>query len=184
MCIPVAMAALGIGGTAATTVAGSTAAAATVGSTLSTIGTAVSIGSALMQGIVGYQSAKAQSDAIDSQMKTEAQLNATKEQRARAEFRSQIAQQRAELAARGVQLDSVTAVMLGQTAAAEMSFESQAIRSDGQARQVELSASKAAAKADGVLSLIKGGASAAGTFVKAAPDIWPGFMDKRVGGLT
>lgn len=178
MCIPAALGLLGLGGA---TAAGATAGAATIGSTLSTIGTVVSIGGALAQGIAGMQAGKANAAAIDQQRRTEAQLSATEDQRRRLQMNSQIAQQRAELAGSGVTLDSVTAVMLGQTAAKEMSFESQTVRSGAQARDQELSSASRAARAEGTQSLLKGGFSAAGTLLKAAPDIWPGFMDKRVG---
>lgn len=185
MCIPAAFAALGplFGGTTAAGAAAgaATAGAATVGSSLATLGTVVSIGGALAQGIAGMQASKASAAAIRQQQQTEVQLNATEDQRRRAQMNSQISQQRAELAARGITLDSVTAVMLGQTAAKELSFESQATRAGGQARQQELSAQERAVRAEGTQSLLKGGFSAAGTLLKAAPDIWPGFMDKRVG---
>lgn len=182
MCIPTALAAIGLGGaTAGATAAGATAAATTVAGTLQTIGTVVSIGGALAQGIAGYQASKANVAAIEAQKKTEAQITAIKDQRTRAIMQGQIAQQRAELAARNVSMDSVTAIMLGQTAAQEMSFESQSIRSTGTARQTELTAAQTAAKADGFSSLLRGTTTAAGSFLNAAPDIWPGFMDKRVG---
>jgi hypothetical protein len=148
---------------------------------LATLGTVVSIGGALAQGIAGANVAKANAAAIEQQRRTEAQLSAVEDQRRSAQMRSQISQQRAELAARGITLDSVTAVMLGQTAAKEMSFESQSVRSGAQARDQELTSSARAARAEGTQALLKGGFSAAGTLLKAAPDIWPGFMDKRVG---
>lgn len=178
MCIPVIMTALGLG--TAATATGAIAAAATTASTLSTIGTLVSIGGALAQGIAGMSAAKQQAAAIEDQKKTEAALTATQDQRQRAKFNSAIRQQTAELAARGIQLDSVTAIALGQTAAQEMSFESQATRAGGDARQRELTAEQRAARARGVSSMLKGTFSAAGTLLSAAPDLWPGFM--RGGG--
>lgn len=182
MCIPAAFAALAPvfgGGAAAATAAGATAAAGTAAagaSTLATLGTIFSVGGALIQGVTGLQAANAQVDAIEGQAKTEAQLAATEDQRRRGVMMGQIAQQRAELAARGVTLDSPTAIMLGQTAAQEMSFESQAVRSGGMARQAELSSSATQARAAGVSSMLKGGFTAAGSLLTAAPDLWPGFM--------
>lgn len=185
MCNPAFLGLLGAGGaaTAGATAAGAVAGASTIGSTLATLGTVVSIGGALVQGISGMRAANANAAAIDQQRKTEVQLSAVEDQRRRAQMNSQISQQRAELAARGVSLDSVTAVMLGQTAAKEMSFESQAVRSGAQARDQELSSAASAARAEGTQAMLKGGFSAAGKFLTAAPDIWPGFMDRRVGGL-
>ncbi len=174
MCLPGALAALGMGGAA--TAAGATAAATTAASTLSTIGTILSVGGTLYQGISGMQAANANAAAIEAQRRDEAQLNAVQDQRTRQKMASQIATQRAELAARGVQLDSVTAMMLGQTAARELSFESQSIRTTGVARDRELSASARAARAQGASSLLRGVISAAGDLVTAAPEIWPGFM--------
>lgn len=181
MCTPAVLGFLIPGGAAAATAAGATAAAATIGATLQTVGTIVGIGGALYQGIAGAKAAKEQSKAIQAQMKTEAQLTAVQDQRTREQFKAAIAQQRADLAARGVSLDSPTAILLGQTAAQELSFESQSIRSSGSARQVELSAADRAARADRATSVLKGFFSAAGTALKAAPDIWPGLSDLRLG---
>ncbi|MDD8024266.1 MAG: hypothetical protein PHX82_14290 [Paracoccaceae bacterium] len=128
---------------------------------------------------MGYQAASSQAALIGEQKRIEAQMTTVQDNRARAAFRSQIAQQRAELAARGVQMDSPTAIMLGQVAAKEMSFESQSIRATGQARQTELSYSQAAARAEATSSLLKGTFSAADKVLTAAPDLWPG-MNTRV----
>lgn len=184
MCNPAFLAPLlgGAGATAAgATAAAGTAAAAGAGiaGTLQTIGTIVSIGGAIAQGIGGLNAANEQAAAIADQRKTEAQLTITEDMRSRQKFMAQIEQQRAELAARGVQLDSVTAVSLGQTAAKEMSFGSQAIRAGGAARDRELSAAQKAAKAQGASSMLKGVFSAAGGLLTAAPDLWPGFEKKQ-----
>ena len=156
----------------AATATGAVAAA----STLQTIGTLVSIGGALVQGAAGMRAANQQVAAIAEQKRTEAQLTAVQDQRQRAKFASAIATQRAELAARGVQLDSVTAIALGQTAAQEMSFESQATRSGGAARQRELTAEQRMAKAQGLSSMLKGTFSAASSLLTAAPDLRPGLL--------
>ena len=176
MCILGILPALGLGGAATATAAGAAAGAATAASTLSTIGTLISVGGALYQGISGASAARQQSKAIEAQKQTEAQLNASQDQRQRAKFGTAMAQLRAETAARGVTLDSVTAVALGRTAAQEMSFESQATRVGGVARQQELTADQRMARAQGLSSMLKGTFSAAGTVLNAAPDLWPGFM--------
>ena len=140
MCLPAMMAALGAGGaTAAGATAAGATAAATTASTLQTVGAAVAIGGSIFSGLQGMAAANAQADLIEEQAAIEAQLNATEDQRSRLKFQAQMRQQFAELAARGVGLDSPTAVMLGQTAAQEMSFGSQAVRAEGAARQAELS---------------------------------------------
>ena len=172
MCILGLGALAGIGGA---TAAGATAAAGLAG-TLSTIGTIIGIGGTLYQGIAGAQAGRAQAAEIEATRVTEAQLTATQDARQRAKMSSAIRQQSAELLARGVQLDSPTAVALGQTAAQELSFDSQAIRSGGVARDRELSGQKRLALASGKLSALKGKIGAAGQFLTAAPDIWPGLQ--------
>lgn len=177
MCGPQALAFLGVGAGGATA-AGATAAAATAGGAAAGgigLGTALAAGGSLLQGVMGLQAANAQKRALQQQADTEAQLTAVKDQRTRAQFMQAIAKQRAELAARNVTLNSPTAIALGQAAAQEMSFESQAIRSDGAARQAELSAAQRAAGWQGVSSVLRGTFSAAGSLLQAAPDLWPGF---------
>lgn len=174
MCFPAMFAALGVGGGAAATAAGATSLA-------STIGTVLSIGGSVIGGIQGKQAADAQAAAIGQQRETEAKLTAVQDQRTRAAMMTQIAQQRAELAARGVTLDSPTAMALGQSAAQELSFESQSIRSGGVARDQELSASQRYARAKGSEAMLKGVFSAAKGILDAPPDTWRAF---RRGGAT
>jgi len=172
MCIPGAETLLTVmagGGGAA---AGATATA----TTLQTIGTYLAIGGAVYQGVAGYQAGKAQASAIEDQKKTEAELTAVKEHRTRQKFNSEIRRQFAEIAGRGVSLDSPTAVLLGQEAAKELSFEAQSVRAGGQATQVELSSQQRIARSDATMSLISGGFSAAGALVKHGDDTWPGLL--------
>ncbi len=171
MCIPALGALMGLGGAGAATATGAAAAA----NTLTTLGTIVSVGGSLMAGMQGAQAAKAQASAYEQQARTEAQLAATKEQRERKEFMAAIGQQRAELAARGVQLDSVTAVALGETAAQEMSFQSQSTRHAGASRVAELSAAAKASRASRTGSMLRGIFGAADSVLTAAPSIWPGL---------
>lgn len=166
MCGPQVLAFMATGGGAA---AGAGAAAA------SGLGTALAVGGALVQGVMGMQQGRAQAKMIDQQRQTEARLTAVKDQRTRRQFMAQIATQRAELAARGVDLSSPTSLALGQEAAQEMSFASQGVRSEGAARGAELSAEARAAKWQGVSSLLRGGFSAAGTLLDTPRELWPGF---------
>lgn len=178
MCGPAILGVLGMGGGAAAgagaAAAGAGAAAAGAGA-FSGIGTALSVAGSLAQGIMGMQAAKAQEAAIEQQAETEKQLNAVQDQRTRKKYMAQISQQRAELAARGVDLSSPTSLALGQAAAQEMSFDSQAIRAQGSARQIELDAQAQAARWEGVSSFLKGTFSAADSVLKGSPDLWPGF---------
>ena len=175
MCVLAALSAIGSavgGGTAA----GATAAASTAASGLSAVGTALGIAGSLYSGISSYQAGKAQAAALKDQARTEQQLNAVQDQRTRREYAAQMRQQAAELAARGISLDSPTAVLLGQTAAQEMSFASQAVRSDGAATQAELSNGQRLARARATQGLISGATSAAGALLTGAPKIWPELL--------
>lgn len=148
-------------------------AGATAGTAIQTIGTIVSIGGSLASGIGAARAARAEAASIRQQRETEANIAAVKDQRTRLQFRRAMRQQAAELAARGVSLDSATAVALGESAAQEMSYASQAVRSDAQARDIELTAAERAARGRANSSILKGAFSAAGTLLEAAPDIWP-----------
>lgn len=146
------------------------------------IGTVLAIGGSAAQGIMGYQSGRAQEAAIKQQAATERQLSAVQDQRTRAKMLAQIGEQRAQLAARGLDLSSVSSVALGQAAAQEMSFESQAIRSGGAARQAELSSEARAARWGAVGSLLRGTVGVAQSVLSAPPDLWAGF-DRSGGGV-
>lgn len=169
------LATLGMGGSTAAGATAGAATAATAGATLSQIGTLVSIGGALAQGVGSYRASKANAAFIEQQKLQEQKINAVKDHRERAKFASSISQQAAELAGRGVNLDSATSIYLGQTAAKEMSFNSQSIRSTGQATQTELTGQQQAFNARGKMSLLRGGLSAAGSWLNREPDAWPGL---------
>lgn len=170
MCIPAAMALLTGGGAAA---AGATAGAATIGGLAQTIGTIVGIGGSIYSGIAGARAAKANATAVEEQKAAEAKMTATEDRRTRAQYRSVMRRQTAQLAARGVSMDSPTAVLLGQTAAQEMSFASQGVRQNGAAKQIELNSTQRALRARATQSMLGGVMSAADTLLTAAPDLWP-----------
>jgi hypothetical protein len=112
---------------------------------------------------------------MEEQRTTENRINAVEDQRARREFRTAIGQQVIELAGRGIRLDSPMAVYLGETAAREMSFESQSIRSRGAARATELSHSARMVRAQGAQQMLRGVFSSASSVLTAAPRLWPGL---------
>lgn len=179
MCLPAifpALAGVAGGATAAGATAGAATAGSALGSVLSIAGTAMSVIGTVAQAQNAKAAAEAQADAIETQKRQTAQLNSVKEQRSRQQFRQLMSQQRAELAARGVSLDSPTAVFLGQTAAREMTFEAQSIRQTGFAQQAELSNSQNQLRAQGRNALLKGGFSAAGGLLSSAPDLWPDLL--------
>lgn len=177
MCDPATLSFLtwaGPGAGVASTAGGATAAAG--GGLLQGLGLALSVGGSLMQGIQASRTYKVQAAAIAEQKKTEAQLTAVEDQRTRLKFRSAMRQQSAELVARGIDLSSPTAVLLGQTAAQEMSFASQEVRSRGGARQQELSSTETIARSRATSSLLEGFTTAAGKYLTGAPDVWPELM--------
>jgi hypothetical protein len=174
--IPAALAAMGGAGAAA----GGAAAAGGLGATLSTVGTLVSAGAAIVGGVNQARASSYQAKLLDQQRQTEAQLSAIEEDRTKRRFRTQIAQQRGELAARGVALDSPTAILLGESAAREMTFAAQEVRNRGGARRAELTGAASAARARGRQALLGGGLSAASTVLSAAPELWPGLYNRQV----
>jgi hypothetical protein len=168
MCVMGLGAALGIGG-----------AAAGAAGTLQTLATIATIGGTLYSGFATASADRQQAAAYDAQAKTEAQLTATQDQRQRLKMGGAIAQQRAEIAGRGIDMSSPTAVYLGQTAARELSFDSQAIRSEGVARQTELSTQARLSRANATTAMWKGTLGAAGHFLTEAPELWPGLLRER-----
>lgn len=167
-----ALTGLGFGGA---TAAGATAAAG-VGSTLQTLATLAAIGGTAYQGISTYRANQQNAAAVEQQRATEAQLRAVEDMRERRRFRGEIAQQRAEYGARGVSLDSPTAIFLGESAAREMTFASQSIRQTGQARDQELTNQGLLYQSRATSALIGGGLSAAGTFLDDAVEQWPELL--------
>ncbi len=177
MCVPGIGAGLfsALGGGAATA-AGATAAATGIGSTLATIGTGLAVVGPIVQGFQTASAMRAQSAEIERQKQEEQRLNAAKENRAATQFQRQIADMYGQLAARGVDTDSPSAVFLGETAAREMSFEAQSIRSTGESRQRELTSSQRLLSARARQSMFNGLWSGAGSLAKAAPKLWPELL--------
>lgn len=113
MCDLLSMGALmGLGGAGVATAGGAAAGAATIGGALQTIGAITAIGGSLYSGVQEQRNAKANVAAIEEQKATDWQMNAVEDSRTRRQFQSQIRQQSAELAARGIALDSPTARLL------------------------------------------------------------------------
>lgn len=173
-----------MGGGAAATAAGATAVA---GAGLSKallvmqgLGTAASVVGNLQAARQAEDAGNYQAAQIAAQAETERNLTAVKDSRARVQMAGQIAQQRAELAARGVQLDSPTALALGESAARELSFESQTIRNTGAARNTELGAEARLVQLRAAGAAMSGRISAIDSLMRAPTDLWKGF--NRNGG--
>ncbi|MGY9049010.1 hypothetical protein P775_08430 [Puniceibacterium antarcticum] len=151
--------------------------ALTLAQGLQLAGTAVAAGGSIWQGVQAQNTATAQIKEIQTQKEQTLQQNAVEDQRYRGQFRRQIATQRAELASRGIDLGSPSAVYLGQTAAEEMAFGSASIRQTGQAQVTELTGQQRLLRAQGQNAMLKGGLSAAGSVLTAAPEIWPELLN-------
>lgn len=160
--------------------AGAAGAGLTIGQALSTAGTLIGIGGSLYQASSSAAAARTQARYLEQQSATERQLSVIEDQRTRERMRGALARQRAELAGRGVSLDSPTAVLLGRRAAEELSFASQSVRSGAAARQVEIGAERRGFLARSSQAWLTGGFSAAATALDAAPKIWPGLSGRRV----
>lgn len=188
MCDPFFFGSIGaaLTGTGTAAAAGATAAAgagaaaagasAGLGGLFQGLGLLVTVGGSLMQASANARSARQMADATARQRADEARLTAVEDQRTRQKFQSQMRQQAAELIGRGVSLDSPTAVLLGQTAAQEMNFASQEVRSRGSAKAAELTDSERIYRAKATNSWLEGGFNAAGAFLKEAPEVWPELL--------
>lgn len=168
------------GGGGAATAAGATAAAATTAGTgfnlLQTIGLLTGLAGTAIQTRATSQALDEQERLLVQQQETERQLNAVEDQRTRARMGSELAQQRGELVARNIDLSSPTAVHLGVTAARELSFASQAVRSEGRARDIELSANRRVLQGRRITARARGIVTAADRVLTAAPNIWPELL--------
>lgn len=143
---------------------------------LASLGLIAKIGGGIVSGVSGFAQSRNQARQIEEQAATEQVLNGIEDVRLRDKMRAQIGKQRLQLAGRGVSMDSPAALALGQQAASELSYASQSVRSHGAARQAELKAGARASRAQGTMALLKGGFSAAGSFLDGAPDVWPGLF--------
>ena len=177
-----AVSGLAAGGAAAGGAAAGGAAAGgfTFGQALSLAGTAASVGGTLYEASATAQAAEANAKYAEREAAMERQLGVIEDERTRARMRSAIARQRAELAGRGVSLDSPTAVLLGRQAAQEMSFASQSARSGASARATQLTAESRAWQARAGGAMFGGRLSAAAGLLERAPTLWPGLADRRM----
>lgn len=176
MCVPALASFLAWGGPGSAITATASGATAAAGGFLQTAGLLASVGGTVLQGIQTAKVERMNAQAVEDQKATEARLTGIEDERTRQRFRSEIRRQGAELIARGISLDSPTAVLLGQTAAQEMSFASQEVRSRGAARGQELSASERIYRARSASALLKGTLGAASEFLTGAPDVWPELL--------
>lgn len=177
MCVPAVAGALGLGGAgAAGAGAAAGAAAMTAGQALQMIGLVASIGGSLAQASTAASAARANVAAIEEQKIAEAKAISIEDRRTRARFAAQIAEQRAQLAARGIDMGSPTAVYLGQVAGKELSFASQSVRQTGVAKQNELTTAQRDYEARAKDAMLRGTLGAADTFLTSAPKIWPGLL--------
>lgn len=140
---------------------------------------AVALGVSMYSTVAGGQAAAETANfnarAAAQQRETELKLGAVEDERTRAQYRRDISQQSAQLLASGVELDSPTAVLLGQDAGRELSFASQSVRSRTVATANELSVTEQQFRNQARAATQGAGLSAAGDFFAAAPRVWPGL---------
>jgi hypothetical protein len=151
-----------------------------LGTALTIIGLATNVGGALAQGQATADAANQNIRYAEEQKLQEAQLSHIRDTQLREQFRQALGRQRLEMGARGVSLDSPSALVLGDTAAREMSLASQEVRAESGARVAELTAEQRRYRAEGRLALLTGKLSAAGSFLTKAPDIWPSLKSSKV----
>lgn len=152
----------------------------TVGQLLQVGGALAGVGGSIAQGRAEASAARMNATLTERQARHEAMLAVVEDERTRARMRMALAQQRAELAGRGIQLDSPTAILLGRQGAEELSFASQSVRSRSLARGAELGIEARSWRSKARAASLGGRLSAAGSLLTAAPDLWPGLADRRL----
>lgn len=135
--------------------------------------TVISAGGSLMQGAASQRAANATARQQTEQARVERLLGAVEDDRTRTRMRARAGEMRAQLAARGVQLDSPSAIALAETAAREMSFASQDVRGRSGARVNELGAASRQSRALGRQAMLQGVTNAAGTVLTGGSRLWP-----------
>jgi hypothetical protein len=144
--------------------------------TAATIGaTALSAGGQIVGGIQSRSIAAANARALRAQATREAELGAVRESQVRREYRQKAGLQRAQIAASGVTLDSLTSLDLGADLATQGFLDAQSARLDSQGRQTQLRNSARLARAEGAADLMRGVTGAAAGVLTAAPKLWPGL---------
>lgn len=141
---------------------------------------AVTIGSQVVGGIQQAQVHKANARMAQIEADQQRDIGRIEEMNARTRMDALISRQAGQLAARGIQLDSASALDLAEAAGREKFMEAQAARFNRESRATSLEneSSLSSSYAGGA---ILGGASRAGaTFMNAAPTIWPGLMQRPV----
>lgn len=176
MCFLAGLAGLAGAGTAAAGAGAAAAAGSGLASALQIAGLALSVIGPIQQGRAAQSAANAQAKAMDQQKRDQLRLNSIEEQRTRRQFALQTRQQAAQLAARGVSLDSPTALFLGQTAAEEMVFAGQSVRQGGLSEAAELSTAARLTRYRGALNAMEGRYTAVGNFITGAPKVWPSLQ--------
>lgn len=175
MCIAAGAAALGLG-KAAAAVGGVLKGVASVGGILQGAGTIASVAGGLRQSRDTAAAIGDQIGYLGQRRITEAGLTAAQDERVRASMRSQLRRQTAELAARGIDMSSPTAVALAEAGARELSFASQAVRSQGAATDAELTASMRSLTGQRRSQVMTGRLQAGADLLTGARDLWPGLL--------
>jgi len=115
-----------------------------------------------------YDAAVARNQAI-----TQQEIGNVEEQRARSRMDRLISQQRGQLAARGVRLDSASALRLGQQSAEEASVEAAAQRFNTDQQVTALNSEAQLAEARGSVGFVSGLTRTAARSITGALQLWP-----------
>lgn len=142
---------------------------------IAAIGTGVSAAGQISAANKAKKAGAANAAALKEVMAAEKAMTAIEDVRTRSRFRTEMRKQSTELAARGIALDSPTAMLLAEQAGRELSFMSQGIRQKGEAKQAELKTGLAQNNAMTAQQVAQGQVGAASTILNAVPDIFPGL---------
>lgn len=163
-------------GAAGAGVATTTAGLAKVGALIKSVGTVASVVGPLAQGVSDFKQAKSQQRAYEAAAQQEAAIASEESERVRRRLLFEAGRQRLELGARGVALDSPTAITLGRAAADELEYATRATIEGGLARQTELTSRGRAVGARGASALLGGFFSAADGYLTAQADRWENLL--------
>lgn len=135
----------------------------------------VSAVGSIVGGVQQRRVAAANAQAARAEAAREARLGALRESQVRREYRQRAGLQRAQLAASGVTLDSLTALDLGQDLGEQGFLDAQSARLDSAARRTGLRNEARLAETEGRSAMLRGATGAAGAVLTAAPVLWPGL---------
>lgn len=137
---------------------------------------AAQVGGTFLGGMSDSSAAAQSANAYARQSAQHMVHGSVEEQRTRAKMRSATRTQASELAGRGIDLGSPTAIYLGQQAGAEMAFAGASVRQNAVADAQEADATAQMYRAKSRQNFLTGSLGAAGTLLTGAPQVWPELL--------